>query len=75
MVSIKDGDSNSEIESALRNAKEISFDPYRVYLIDDDDSNIVVNAAAREERYVQCPDDIFTSKPWFGCEKRFFYEN
>ena len=62
MVSIKDGDSYSEIESALRNAKEISFDPYRVYLIEDDDSSIVVNAAAREARYVECPDDIFTSK-------------
>lgn len=62
MVTVDDTDSYSDIERSLTNAKEIAFDPYRVYMVEENNEYVIIQAAARETRYVKCPSDIFESK-------------
>lgn len=62
MVTVDDTDSYSDIERSLTNGKEIAFDPYRVYMVEGNNEYVIIQAAARETRYVKCPSDIFESK-------------
>lgn len=62
MVTVDDTDSYSDTDMSLTNAKEIAFDPYRVYIVEENNDYVIIQAAARETRYVKCPSDIFESK-------------
>lgn len=62
MVTVDDTDSYSDTDMSLTNAKEIAFDPYRVYIVEENNDYVIIQAAARETRYVKCPSDIFKSK-------------
>ncbi|XP_048775118.1 von Willebrand factor A domain-containing protein 2-like [Ostrea edulis] len=55
---------NAEMDNILTNASNVAFDPFRVYLIEDNASSVsfALNAAVRDTKYVECPPDIFKAK-------------
>ncbi|XP_061197180.1 collagen alpha-5(VI) chain-like [Saccostrea echinata] len=55
---------DSGLHRTLENAKEAAFDPYRVYMIEDNGNSIsmAVKSAARDTKYVECPPNIFDLK-------------
>jgi hypothetical protein len=53
-----------EMEEILASTTTVSFDPFRVYFIEDSESSVslTLKAAVRDTKYVECPPNIFKAK-------------